>query len=132
MEGITINGLEAATGSARIQTRDGPRDARLVAIRLDLQRIYRFVFLTPPADTARHAVGLRRTTYSFRLLDDPEAAQLKPLRIRVLRTRAGDTVKRLADRMAFAEFRTEWFRVLNGLPANHRLATGRAVKIVTE
>ena len=132
VEGIAVNGLQAATGRARIQTRDGAQDVRLVAIRFDLQRIFRFLFLTPVGETARHEVGLRRTTYSFRLLDEPEAAQLRPLRIRIRKTAAGDTLKRLADKMAFEEFRTEWFQVLNGLTDVQKLAAGSKVKIVTE
>lgn len=132
VEGITINGLRAATGAARIRTRDGIQDARLVAIRLDLHRIYRFLFLTPARETARHAVGLRRTTYSFRLLDAPEVAQLRPLRIRIVKTRAGDTIKGLAERMAFDEFGADLFRVLNGLAPNQGLTPGSKVKIVTE
>ena len=132
VETIDINGLEAATGSARVSTGRGARDVRLVAVRLGVQKIYRFLFLIPPSRTALLSTGLRRTTYSFRMLDEPEIQALHPLRVRITRVRQGDTVSSLADRMAFEDLRLERFRVLNGLAPNQRLAPGRAAKIVTE
>jgi predicted Zn-dependent protease len=103
-----------------------------VAVRLGVKRIYRFLFLIPPPRTARLSTGLRRTTYSFRTLDEPEVQALHPLRVRITQVRQGDTVSSLADRMAFEDLRLERFRVLNGLAPNQQLAPGRAAKIVTE
>ena len=51
VERIKINGFDAATGQARIDTSEGVRDVRLVAIRFAPDRIYRFLFLTPPGTT---------------------------------------------------------------------------------
>ena len=42
------------------------------------------------------AEGLRATTYSFRKLSDEEAAQIKPLRIRIHTVHAGETPRSLA------------------------------------
>jgi predicted Zn-dependent protease len=132
VETIRVNGLEAATGTARGSTNAGPRDVRLVAIRVDAQTIYRFLFVTPTNVTARLSEPFRRTTHSFRMLSEAEAAQLKPLRVRVVQVSEGDTVASLAARMPFAEFRKERFRVLNGLDERDRLTVGQRVKIVTE
>ncbi len=129
---IDINGLEAATGTTRRNTSAGMRDIRLVAIRVDRKTIYRFLFLTPPAETRRWSAALRRTTYSFRLLSEAEARLLRPLRLRIHRAVRGDTVRSLAQRMAFDELRLERFEVLNGLARNAALAPGRPIKIVTE
>ncbi len=73
VERISINGLEGATGITRLRTDKGVLDVRLLAIRVNLQSIYRFLFLTPSDLTRKLARDLRRTTYSFRRLDEPEA-----------------------------------------------------------
>ena len=130
VETIRVNGMEAATATTTAQTPDGTFDARLVAYRFDAENVYRFVFLTPRAMTAALALDLRRTTYSFRRLSVAEAARLKPLVLRIVTVRPGDTVESLSQRMAFDDYRLERFEVLNGLSRNDRLTPGQTVKIV--
>ena len=60
------------------------------------------------------------------------AAALKPLRVRVITVRPGDTSKSLARSMTVEDFPLERFLVLNGLGANEPLAPGRRVKIISE
>lgn len=131
-ESINVNGMEAATGSDRINTNRGPLDIRLVAIRYAPDRMFRFLFASPPNQTAGLNEPFRRTTYSFRRLSDAEAAALKPLRLRVVRVEPGNTPQSFANRMAFDDFRLERFQVLNGLAPGAPLTAGRLVKIVTE
>ena len=69
---------------------------------------------------------------SFRRLGVAQAASLRPLRLRVVEVAPRDTVESLAARMPFNEFRTERFRVLNGLSPRERVQPGQLVKIVTE
>lgn len=132
LERITVNGLQGATGTARVQTRSGAADLRLAAIRYSSDRVYRFLFLTPPNRTAALSEGLRRTTYSFRKLSDAEAAALKPQRIRVVTVQPGDSVASLAARMPFDDRQVERFRVLNGLQNGATLTPGQRVKLVAE
>jgi len=55
------------------------------------------------------------------------------LRVRVVRTRRGDTVASMARRMAGNDgFSEERFRVINGLHGNARLRPGQRVKIVSD
>jgi predicted Zn-dependent protease len=129
---IDINGLDAATGTGRVNTSDGARDVRLVAIRFTDNRIYRFLFATKPDVTKQLAGDIRNTIYSFRELTGSEAAQLRPQHTQVVRVQAGDTVESLAGRMAFDDYRVERFLVLNGMKRGDRLRTGQLVKIVTE
>jgi predicted Zn-dependent protease len=131
-ETIDINGLEAATGSDRIDTSGGRRDIRLVAIRHDSGQIYRFIFLTRPELTDALVRDLQLTTYSFRRLSAGEAAELRPQSVRVVAVRSGDTVASMAARMTFGDYREERFRVLNGLELSDRLVPGQRVKIVVE
>jgi predicted Zn-dependent protease len=132
VEAIRVNGLEGATATTRTRTSLGVMDVRLVAVRVDLQSIYRFTILTPPGQTERLSESLRRMTYSFRQLSEREAAALKPLRIRVVTARAGDTVASMAARLPFGSLREERFRVLNGLGPNEALRPGQAVKLVSD
>src|SRR5690606_12111872 len=96
VEPIEIDGMEAATGAARLKTREGPVDLRAVAIRYDDETIYRFLFITPPDRTEELSLPLRKATYSFRRLAPEEAAAIEPLRIEVVTVRPGDTVESLA------------------------------------
>ncbi len=131
LETIAINGLPAATAAARLSTKGGPLDARLVTIRFDERTMFRFVFASPPAQTAALNEPFRRTTYSFAKLTDREAQAAQPPRIRIVRVAAGDTAENLARRMPFAEFGVERFRVLNGLAAGQQPQPGERVKIVS-
>lgn len=128
---LTINGMEAATGAARVSTRGGPMDIRMVAIRESAERIYRFVFLTPPGATSRLSDALRRTAYSFHRLSADEAAAIKPLRVQIVKVASGDTQAALARRMATA-LPLETFQVINGLTPNDRLTPGQEVKIIAQ
>ena len=132
LERLEVNGAPGATGWARVETKNGTRDARLVAIRFPEGRIYRFVFLTPPNLTARLADELQRTTYSLRRLTDQEAAGLKGLRIRVVEVKPGDSVESLARRMVVESHAVERFRVLNALEPEMALRPGEKVKIIAE
>ena len=132
VETIDINGMEAATGAGRISGRDGPLDVRFVAIRFSRDQVYRFLFLTPPNQSAQFNEEYRRSTFSFNRMRAAAAAALKPLRVRVITVRAGDTPKSLARSMAVEDFPLERFRVLNGFGANEPLTPGRRVKIISE
>jgi predicted Zn-dependent protease len=132
LERLDVNGAPGATAHARIETKSGPRDVRLVAVRFGERQIYRFVFLTPPNLTARLADEMRRATYSLRRLSEREAAALKGLRIRVVEVRQGDSAETLAQRMVVESHPLERFRVLNGLDAEMTLRPGEKVKIIGE
>src|SRR5262245_19202048 len=129
---ITINGLEAATGTGRIRGNNGTYDVRLVAIRFTDNQIYRFIFATKPDVTKQLAGDIRQAIYSFRELSASEAAELRPQRIRLVRVASGDTVESITARMAFEDYRVDRFLVLNGLKRSDRLQTGQLVKIIVE
>ncbi|MCR6630528.1 MAG: M48 family metalloprotease [Magnetospirillum sp.] len=130
LESIEVGGMPAATAATRGRTKQGDVDVRVVAIRFNGDTIYRFTFATPPNQTSALSVELRRATYSFRRLSAEERAAVKPWRIKVVRTQAGDTAEGLAERMAPAEWKAELFRVINGLQPGDRLEPGRRVKLV--
>jgi predicted Zn-dependent protease len=90
------------------------------------------IFVTPVRLTAALARDLRATTYSFRKLSAAEAARLKPLRLRIHRSGAGETAARIAAAMPFEDHRLRRFLVLNGLDRDQSFPAGHRVKTVTE
>ncbi len=93
--------------------------------------VYRFIFaakrMTPELDRAfRDSVG------SFRRMSIAESNAAKPLRLRVITVESGDTVERLASRMAITDRAVDRFRLLNGLAPGERLKPGDQVKVVLE
>src|SRR5262249_14525820 len=119
-------GMPAATASAR----SDQWSFRLYVLRFNGE-VYRFIFAakvrTPEAEQS-----FRESVATFRRLSPTEAQKAKPLRLKILTVRAGDTVERLAARMAMIDREVERFRVLNGLDAGDRLKPGEQVKIVVE
>jgi predicted Zn-dependent protease len=126
VQDITVNGFPGATATAK----GDDWDFRLYAIRFGSD-VYRFIFaakhFTPETDHLfRDSVG------TFRRMSLAEIDQTKPLRLRVVKVAPGDTVEKLARRMAVSDRQVEQFRVLNGLDAGDRLKPGSEVKIAVE
>ena len=126
VEDVTINGFPGASGVAK----GDQWDFRLYAIRFGSD-VYRFIFAakhrTPEVDRAfRELIG------TFRRMSLAEIEDAKPLRLQLVTVGPGDTVDKLAGRMAVADRAVERFRVLNGLDPGDRLKPGSEVKIVVE
>ncbi len=132
LDAVTINGMDAAVGQARISTDAGRYDAWLVAVRWNQNTIYRFLMLTQPGQIGAYRDAFNRTLQSFRSLSASEAAALRAQELRIVTVGGGDTVESLAARMPFGDYRVERFRVLNGLPPGAALAPGQRVKLVVE
>jgi predicted Zn-dependent protease len=130
IETIDVGGHQAATGAARINTKQGAMDLRVVAVAAGGDAVWRFMFLTPPGQTAAHNEDLRRTTYSIRALTAEERAAIRPLRITVVTVGPKDTVESLAERMPFEQHRLERFQVLNGLEPGEQVKAGQKLKLV--
>jgi predicted Zn-dependent protease len=128
LDRLSINGMEAATASARVRG----KDIRLIAIKGGPKRIYRLAFMTPPEMTDRLNLDFRRATFSFRRISKAEADAVKALRIKVVTVKDGDTSKSLAAGFPFEAFRLRWFETLNGLRPGERLKLGMRVKIVVQ
>lgn len=131
-EAITVNGMPAATGAFRANVQNQPVDVRAVVIDYDGRRLYRFLFITPPAMTGQMNEGFRRTTYSFQRLSGAEAQSIRPVRLEIRPVRQGESVAELAALMPEGPLREERFRVLNGLTDGEALTPGRLVKVPRE
>ncbi|PJK28665.1 M48 family metalloprotease [Minwuia thermotolerans] len=127
---ITLDGMPAATAVAPVTANNQPYAARLVAIRFDENRIYRFVFLAPRNDGRALSSMYERTVGSFERLTASEARQLQPLRLQVVTVDSNDTVSSLSSSAGAEGFAEQRFRVLNDLGGEDGLRPGRRVKVV--
>ena len=93
--------------------------------------VYRFIFA---AKNRTEAVDrtFREAIHTFRRMTLAEARSARPLRLKMVMVRAGDTPEKLARRMAPGDRPAERFRVLNGLGPTDKLTVGEQVKIVVE
>src|SRR4030095_13130393 len=118
VEEMVINGLPAATATAK-----GDQWVfRLYAVRFG-RDVYRFIF-SSKRTTAEIDRTFRESVGTFRRMTLAESQAAKPLRIKIVSVAPGDTVERLASRMAIADRPVERFRVLNGLGPNDRVHYG--------
>ena len=132
IETLTINGMEAATGYARVDTKSGSANYRAVYIRHPSGKVYEFVFLSLADLGARYDGEFQKIATSFRQIDANEAAQYnKAQRIHIVTVKPGDTVQSLAGRMVVADDKEGWFRVLNGMTNGQQVQAGQKVKLVT-
>ena len=129
---LTINGMDAATGVAKVSLRGQQRIIRLLAVRGDPQKIFRFAFIATPKEMERLNVEFRRTTYSVRRLDQFEINAIHPLRIRVIKPRKQDTLQSLARQTPMKEFGIEWLETLNSIDRNTPLPKGRLFKTISD
>lgn len=130
VERLTINGLEASTGTASVNTNQGRRDLRMLAIRGNRDQIFRFMFATVPGNTDAMSLPLRRVTYSFRTLNPSERANIDAPRIRLHKVKPGDTESGLARRMPLGKYNDDWFKALNLNELSNGLKAGDTVKVV--
>jgi len=124
---LTINGFPAATATARGEQ----WSFRLYVVRYGSE-VYRFIYaaknFSPEVDAS-----FRASIESFRRLSAAEIKAARPLRIKVVTVKPGETVESIAARhMAHADRPVERFRILNGLAQAARLKPGDQVKILVE
>lgn len=124
----TINGVPGVTGAAITQG----WSFRIAVLRIG-RTGYRFIFASR-APTDAFDGQFRQTLESFGQLSPTERARLRSLRIKVLKSRPGDTPRKLAIGMSGVEpsRRLEFFSVLNGLNANRAIPAGTSIKLVVD
>jgi len=89
-------------------------------------------FISAPEMTARLSTEFRRTTWSFRRISEAEARAIKPLKVRLVAVKDGDTALGLSARMPLGKFNRRWFETMNRNALGRVLAAGGAVKTVGE
>jgi predicted Zn-dependent protease len=122
-----VNGMPAATARASAERWDFD-----VTVVRNGPKIYRFLTAVPKGDVNDLQTTAAKLRASFRKLTPAEAANLKPLRIRVVVVAPGDTVASLSNRMLGTDRKQDLFRLLNGMSADATVTPGDKVKIVAE
>jgi predicted Zn-dependent protease len=126
VEELGINTFPAATALAK----GDQWSFRIYAVRFGSD-VYRFIYATKRM-TSEVDKSFHDSVVSFRRMSLAETSSAKPLRMRVVTVGEGDTVEKMAARMAIHDRPVERFRMINGLAPNDRLQPGDQVKIVTE
>jgi predicted Zn-dependent protease len=126
IEEMSVGGFPAATATAQ----GDQWSFRLYVVRFGSE-VYRVIYaakhLTEPVDRV-----FRESLGTFRRMTVAEMAQARPQRLKIVEVKAGDTIDKLAHRMAGSERAVERFRVLNGLSEHSRLKPGDLVKVVVD
>jgi predicted Zn-dependent protease len=126
VEEMTINGFPAATATAAGEQ----WSFRLYVVRFGSE-IYRFIYATKNKSDATDR-AFRASIETFRRLSLTEIQTARPLRVKVITVKNGDTIESLAAHMNHVEQPAARFRVLNGLTHTARLKSGDQVKILIE
>ncbi|MEZ5812306.1 MAG: M48 family metalloprotease [Rhizobiaceae bacterium] len=123
---VTVNGLEGANARARA---DGWK-FDITAVRVGDQ-IYRLLTAAPLSSQKLEEVA-GGVSASFRRMGEAERANLKPLTVKVVTVKPGDTIASIAGQMAGTDRKLGLFRLLNALPAGAAVSAGDKVKIITD
>jgi predicted Zn-dependent protease len=122
----TVGGIPAYYSTVRANSQSGQVDVTVFAYEFSRSSAFHFVALTK----AGGAGAFNSMFTSLRRLSASEAAAIRPRRVDVVTVKSGDTVASLARRMAYSDYPSERFQVLNRLAANSRLTPGQKVKLV--
>ena len=127
------------TGSIREQRIDGQPAVLAAAkakgwtFRIAIIRVqsatYRFVFATTKPNSAYES-AVAETINSFRTLSFQQAQSYKPLTIDIVTANAGDSPKKMAERMEGTKRKELLFQILNDIDETARLKRGQKVKLI--
>ena len=126
VEESTIGGYPAATATAS----SDQWQFRIYALRIGGD-VYRFIFAAKDK-TADAERTFQETVNSFRRLTLNEIQSARPLRLRVVAVKPGDSVESMSRRMQGVDRPLERFRILNGLDQRASLRPNDHVKIVVD
>ncbi len=131
-ENIRVNGMSAATASFNGNINGRPMQVQLVAIKWSDNKVVRFQVAIPNGLSSAQLNDLKRSTYSFSRMSEKEKRDMRPYRIKIIVSKAGDSVAKLARRMAQSDHKEQRFRVLNGLSPSDKIIPNRLYKIVVD
>ncbi|MET3589224.1 putative Zn-dependent protease [Bartonella silvatica] len=123
---ITIKGLLGAR--ARATNEQWQFDVVVVLFK---KHIFRFLIGAPHQSQNFQKIA-KRTIESFHLLSSSQLKKLKPLRIRIIRVKKGDSIASLANKMQNSAHKEKLFCILNALSPTKTLNIGTKVKIITQ
>lgn len=123
---ITIQGFPGA--HARATNEQWQFDVTVI---LRNKHVFRFLTAAPHHSQNFKEVA-EKTVQIFHVLSSSQLKKLKPLKIRIVRVKQGETVASLANQMQNTPDKEKFFRILNGLSPTQTLQRGSNVKIITQ
>ncbi|VEJ44461.1 Uncharacterized metalloprotease yggG [Bartonella vinsonii] len=123
---ITIQGFPGA--HARATNEQWQFDVTVI---LRNNRVFRFL-TAAPHNSQNFKEVVEKTVQSFHFLSSSQLKKLKPLKIRIVRVKQGESVANLANQMHTTADKEKFFRILNALSPTQTLRIGSNVKIITE
>jgi predicted Zn-dependent protease len=129
-EEIRVNGMPAATASARLQMKSGNADVRFVAVGFPTDAILRFVIIAPPGGLSKIEPAVIRSVNTLKHLSEAEAKAVQPVRLKIVTVGSGDTVEKYAQATPLGRYAAEQLRVLNALREGEQPRAGEKFKTV--
>lgn len=127
-----LNGVESFVGTYRGKAK-GVGDVRVRAAHIPIGRqVYMVAGVAPAADFGRVDAEFTATMQSFRQLSSGEAAQVRPNRLTLYTTRAGDSWQSIAQRAGRGLVTATRLALMNGFAVNTQPPAGTRLKIVVE
>ncbi len=127
---LTINGLDAHTGIATINTGNGKRTARFTVIYFNNQA-YILVGVTKDPETMSHYdVAFIETARSFHQLTEDERLLANPLRLKIIESTEETNFISLAEQSPLEQYQEEKLRLLNGLYPQGKANSKPLLKII--
>jgi predicted Zn-dependent protease len=128
MQRTTVNGISATYGTARVNNGNSQVDVVVFAYEFSKSQAFHFVTISQAGRTETFTSMFN----SMRRISTSEAAAIVQRRIDVVTVGRGDTVRTLANRMAYSTAQEQRFRVLNGLGSGDTVTAGQKVKLVVK
>lgn len=128
MQRTTVNGIPAAYGTVRVNNGSSQVDVVVFAYEFSKSQAFHFATISQ----AGRSDTFTPMFNSMRRISSAEAAKVVPRRIDVVTVGRGDTVRTLANRMAYSTAQEQRFRVLNGLGSSDTVKAGQKVKLVVK
>ena len=125
----TVNGNQAYLGRYRVQTEQGILGVAAAFIRYG-GLVYQITGLTPEDGFSRFSGTFGSSLRSFRELSDSRILQVQPDRLRIHRSRAGESLRSIAGTTKNSRITLEELVRLNRLDPDQQLAPGTLVKLV--
>jgi predicted Zn-dependent protease len=129
LRSFDLNGRPAVSARASAWVDGEPAEIRIVAVRWRDDTMFRFIFGYPARISDALDAQYRQVIFSLTRAGDA-ARRLRPHRLRIATVTPGETVKKIASRLPFADFREDRLRVLNGYPPDYEPPAGARIKIV--
>jgi predicted Zn-dependent protease len=129
LRSFDLNGRPAVSARAVASLDGEPAEIRIVAVRWREDTMFRFIFGYPARISDALDAQYRQVMFSLGRAGE-SARRMRPYRLRIATVAPGDTVKKIASRLPFPDFREERLRVLNGYPPDYEPPPGARIKIV--